>query len=491
MKNFLSDLHPSRVVARRVYELETELQRARMHLRRHRKSPDTLGRWGLEQPSAPAQEEGWFLTYLDMMTLLLVVMIVMLAFSGRLNETLKLRANLSPTAVAAQHEATPPKPEAEGGHPTHTAAAPTPAGPSPSSAEVAAIAPDAATTSTASAHPVEAGSDAAPSPGTAEGPHSPPGNFAETMQAVQASGHPADAEVPATTHAEQVAAASASIAETATGSKTGTGLLPGGSGLFPGNSPYPDTGAISEPYPGWVPGASALPPDATIVRGLPPIPLPPATSLEEMYPGWGASDLAAAFVGPPVPPHLRTEPSEPDAATAVASAPPQGAAGPDGHVAAAAKPAGDAEPPSEGETLAAGLSLGELGNDVEVIVRERSVSFRVNSEILFDSSQADLSRSGLGVLRRIVQVLANTNHSVTVEGHTDSVPVRRNVRYPSNWELSSARAGSVVRYLQANGIRGDRLKAIGYADTRPIADNHTPDGRARNRRVELVIEKQN
>src|SRR5690606_41675059 len=86
MKDPLSDLHPSRAVARRMYELETELQRARMHLRRHSKSPDTLGRWGLELPSAPQQEEGWFLTYLDMMTLLLVVMIVMLGFSGTLGK---------------------------------------------------------------------------------------------------------------------------------------------------------------------------------------------------------------------------------------------------------------------------------------------------------------------------------------------------------------------------------------------------------------------
>ena len=67
--------------------------------------------------------------------------------------------------------------------------------------------------------------------------------------------------------------------------------------------------------------------------------------------------------------------------------------------------------------------------------------------------------------------------------------MRSNARYPSNWELSSARAGSVVRYLQANGIAKGHLKAVGYADSRPIADNGSSDGRARNRRVELVVEK--
>src|SRR5690606_15723387 len=71
----------------------------------------------------------------------------------------------------------------------------------------------------------------------------------------------------------------------------------------------------------------------------------------------------------------------------------------------------------------------------------------------------------------------------------DSVPVRSNARYPSNWELSSARAGSVVRYLQANGIAKEHLKAVGYADSRPIAGNGTAEGRARNRRVELLVEK--
>lgn len=86
MKDGLSDLLPSRAIARRMHELETELERARAYRRQHSKSPETLGRWGLEQPPVPQQEEGWFITYLDMMTLLLVVMIVMLAFSGNLAE---------------------------------------------------------------------------------------------------------------------------------------------------------------------------------------------------------------------------------------------------------------------------------------------------------------------------------------------------------------------------------------------------------------------
>src|SRR5690625_7301960 len=75
---------------------------------------------------------------------------------------------------------------------------------------------------------------------------------------------------------------------------------------------------------------------------------------------------------------------------------------------------------------------------------------------------------------------------ITVEGHTDSVPIR-SARFPSNWELSGARAGSVVRYLEANGIHSERLRAVGYADTRPLGSNDTVQGRASNRRVELTI----
>jgi len=406
MRDSLSELHPSRMVARRMHELETDLQRARMHLRRHNKSPETTGRWGLEPPSAPTQEEGWFITYLDMMTLLLVVMIVMLAFSGTLGQGIGQR--LAGDAQAIDMAA----------FDTESA----PAG--PPSTSIAAQAPsleDGVTVAASAAAPNAA-------PAVPDGP-------------VEESG-----------------------------------LLPGGSGLLPGHAGLTDTAAVSETYPGWeAPSArpvhpadvGPLPRTASTMARIGTDP-PQAPRLAELYPGWSTADLTASFVGPRLPRSATSdEQALEDAASINAN-----------------------DQASEGEELAAGLALGDLGNDVEIVVSERSVSFRVNSEILFDTSQADLSRSGLSVLRNIVSVLSKTGHDITVEGHTDAVPVRRNVRYPSNWELSSARAGSVVRYLQANGIDRTRLRAIGYADTRPIGDNHTPEGRTRNRRVELVIEKQ-
>ena len=133
------------------------------------------------------------------------------------------------------------------------------------------------------------------------------------------------------------------------------------------------------------------------------------------------------------------------------------------------------------------LSVDQLGKDVDVIVNEGSISFRISSEILFSSGQAELSLDGLRVLQKIVSVLSSSQHQISVGGHTDAVPIH-SVRFPSNWELSSARAGSVVRYLEANGIASGRLRAVGYADTHPLAENASAEGRATNRRVELVLE---
>jgi len=136
----------------------------------------------------------------------------------------------------------------------------------------------------------------------------------------------------------------------------------------------------------------------------------------------------------------------------------------------------------------AGLPLDQLGSDIEVIENERSVSFRIDSSILFHSGQTDLDPKGLEVLQRLAGVLKGVPHRIIVTGHTDTRTIR-NARYPSNWELSGARAGSVVRVLQQQGIAAGRMTAMGMAGTQPLADNGTPEGRAKNRRVELTLEK--
>lgn len=133
------------------------------------------------------------------------------------------------------------------------------------------------------------------------------------------------------------------------------------------------------------------------------------------------------------------------------------------------------------------LGLEGLSDDIDVVLNDETVSFRINSEILFPSGQADLSLAGVTVLQSLINVLKKNNFQIAVEGHTDSIPIRSS-RFPSNWELSSSRAGSVVRYFEANGIASDRLRAVGYADTRALDSNDTSEGRAQNRRVELTME---
>lgn len=143
------------------------------------------------------------------------------------------------------------------------------------------------------------------------------------------------------------------------------------------------------------------------------------------------------------------------------------------------------EPPAD---PLADLPLEQLGGDIEVIQNERSVSFRIDSSILFHSGQTDLDPKGLEVLKRLAGVLKGVPHRIIVAGHTDTRTIR-NAWYPSNWELSGARAGSVVRVLQQQGIAAGRMTAMGMAGTQPLADNGTPEGRAKNRRVELTLEK--
>lgn len=133
------------------------------------------------------------------------------------------------------------------------------------------------------------------------------------------------------------------------------------------------------------------------------------------------------------------------------------------------------------------LGLADLGNSVDVIVNEQSVSFRISNELLFPSGQATLSPTGLDVIKRLAGILNKNEYQVSVEGHSDPVPIQTR-QFASNWELSSSRATSVLRELVRDGVAPQRLRAVGYAETRPLESNDTPAGRAANRRVELIMD---
>ena len=130
----------------------------------------------------------------------------------------------------------------------------------------------------------------------------------------------------------------------------------------------------------------------------------------------------------------------------------------------------------------------ELANGQIEIERLRGqLHVRALEQILFDSGSTTIKPEGTEVLAKVAeQIRQIPNHRVRVEGHTDTVPIAT-ARFPSNWELSAARAAGVVRFLVEQGLEPALLEAVGRGAHLPIADNATREGRARNRRIEIVL----
>jgi chemotaxis protein MotB len=111
-------------------------------------------------------------------------------------------------------------------------------------------------------------------------------------------------------------------------------------------------------------------------------------------------------------------------------------------------------------------------------------------KILFKTGRADIQPAGQAVLEKLAAVLKDTDDMIRIEGHTDNVPISDRLRdkYFSNWELSGARAASVVRFFQdKGGIPPLRLEPVGFGEYRPVAPNDTADNKQRNRRVEIIL----
>jgi len=116
----------------------------------------------------------------------------------------------------------------------------------------------------------------------------------------------------------------------------------------------------------------------------------------------------------------------------------------------------------------------------------RGVMLDINASTLFAQGDAALSSAAEKTLADVANLLIDGEQSIEVEGHTDNLPINRPI-YPSNWELSSARASSVVRLFIDQGIAAKRLTVVGSADNHPVLSNDTPEGRARNRRVTITV----
>jgi chemotaxis protein MotB len=124
---------------------------------------------------------------------------------------------------------------------------------------------------------------------------------------------------------------------------------------------------------------------------------------------------------------------------------------------------------------------------VRVTETANGISVEINASVLFAPGEADVDAEAVRALRAVAQILATTPYPVTVEGHTDTTPIAT-ARFPSNWELSVVRASSVVRLFVDAGVPPQRLTATGYGEQRPVASNDEPAGRARNRRVAILID---
>jgi chemotaxis protein MotB len=129
--------------------------------------------------------------------------------------------------------------------------------------------------------------------------------------------------------------------------------------------------------------------------------------------------------------------------------------------------------------------------DVTISKLQGKLTVNILDRVLFNSGEADLKPDGANVLHKVADILSqHPDLKIHVIGHTDNVPIRSSARsrYPSNWELSTARATAAVRFLSEDcGIDPKRLGAVGYGEFRPVADNSTPEGRARNRRIAITL----
>jgi chemotaxis protein MotB len=131
------------------------------------------------------------------------------------------------------------------------------------------------------------------------------------------------------------------------------------------------------------------------------------------------------------------------------------------------------------------LSEDEFG--IQVIHSDDETRLVFEDQILFDFGKDAINPEGFPLLNKIAQALIDVPYRLRVEGHTDNVPIRTK-RFPSNWELSAARAVNVVKYfIRVSKLDPQRLSAVGYGDSRPVVPNDTPFNRAKNRRVEILL----
>ena len=128
-------------------------------------------------------------------------------------------------------------------------------------------------------------------------------------------------------------------------------------------------------------------------------------------------------------------------------------------------------------------------DNISIYSDQRGTVIRIMDKAFFDEGKAELKERARSALDKIVPVVKQVNNHISIEGHTDNVPISTN-EFKSNWELSVRRSTEVVRYfIERGGINPERISASGYAEYRPLAQNDTPGNRALNRRIEIIVAK--
>ncbi len=128
-----------------------------------------------------------------------------------------------------------------------------------------------------------------------------------------------------------------------------------------------------------------------------------------------------------------------------------------------------------------------INTSVKIFKTDRGVVIRLNDTMLFDQGSAIIKPEAMVTLQKIAETLAKFQNPVVIEGHTDSMPIN-NTKFPSNWELSTARATNIIKYLTTKyKMPPSRLSAVGYGEYMPVESNNTPIGRAKNRRVDIIV----
>ncbi|MBI4687009.1 MAG: OmpA family protein [Nitrospirae bacterium] len=137
----------------------------------------------------------------------------------------------------------------------------------------------------------------------------------------------------------------------------------------------------------------------------------------------------------------------------------------------------------------AAVTMLKTKEDIEVKTDKRGVIISIGDHLLFDSGNEAVKETAAEELSKIASVIEKFPNNVIVEGHTDNIPIKTE-RFSSNWDLSAARATSIIRYfINKEGLSPLRFSASGYGEFKPVTANTTPEGRAKNRRVEIILAK--